>query len=116
MRMYCCMSSMCLYEAKYPDTTDPEYIRITKLIENLRSRGIIIERAAWDTDQSICRIIDKNGEKILPLVVTNNFIMITGRYPTDGEIKQILHMANTSFERKTRGLGSCAIPGYEFDE
>ena len=105
---------MCLYEAKDPDTTHPDYIRITQLIEKLKPKGILIERAVWDTNPNVSRIITKNGEKLLPAVVVNNFIMITGRYPTDDEIKQILHVSDNLIERKTHCC-SCCIPGYECD-
>jgi hypothetical protein len=106
---------MCLYEAKDPDTTHPDYIRITELIEKLKPKGILIERAVWDTNPNVSRIITKNGEKLLPAVVVNNFIMITGRYPTDDEVKQILHVSDNLIERKTHCC-SCCIPGYECDE
>ena len=56
------MSSMCLYEAKDPDTTHPDYIRITELIGKLKPKGILIERAVWDTNPNVSRIITKNGE------------------------------------------------------
>jgi hypothetical protein len=105
---------MCLYEAKDPDTTHPDYIRITELIEKLKPKGILIERAVWDTNPNVSRIITKNGEKLLPAVVVNNFIMITGRYPTDDEVKQILHVSDNLIERKTHCC-SCCIPGYECD-
>jgi len=105
---------MCLYEAKDPDTTHPDYIRITELIGKLKPKGILIERAVWDTNPNVSRIITKNGEKLLPAVVVNNFIMITGRYPTDDEVKQILHVSDNLIERKTHCC-SCCIPGYECD-
>ncbi|HKL98217.1 MAG TPA: arsenic metallochaperone ArsD family protein [Methanocorpusculum sp.] len=107
---------MCLYEAKDQDKTHPEYIRITELIAKLKPRGIMIERAAWDTDANVCRIIDKNGKKAFPVVVVNNFVMITGRYPSNDEIKQILHVSDALIERKYHGCGPCCVPGYECDE
>ncbi len=106
---------MCLYEAKDPDTTHPEYIRITELIEKLKLKGILIERARYDTNPNVARLISQKGEKILPAVVVNDFIMITGRYPTDEEVRQILHVSDSLIERKTH-CGCCCIPGYECDE
>ena len=109
------MSSMCLYEAQDPDTTDPEYIRITEIIDRLKPKGILIERATCDANPNIVRLMSRHGEKILPAVVVNDFVMITGRYPTDEEIKQILHVSDQLIERKTHCC-SCCIPGYECDE
>ncbi|WP_319378297.1 arsenic metallochaperone ArsD family protein [uncultured Methanocorpusculum sp.] len=109
------MSSMCLYEAKDPDTTHPEYIRITELIEKLKPKGILIERARYDTNPNVARLISLNGEKILPAVVVNNFVMITGRYPSNEEVRQILHVSDSLIERKTH-CGCCCIPGFECDE
>ena len=110
------MSSMCLYEAKDPDTTSPDYIRITKLIEQLKLRGILINRAKWDTNPNVSRLVSQNGEKILPAVVVNDFIMITGRYPTNDEIRQILHVPDKLIAEECQGCGCCCIQGYECDE
>jgi len=110
------MSSMCLYEAKDPDTTDPEYIRITRIIERLKPKGILIERAESGTNPNVVRLVAQHGEKILPAVVVNDFVMLTGRYPTDDEIKQILHVSDNLIERKTHCCSCCCIPGFECDE
>jgi len=110
------MSSMCLYEAKDPDTTSPDYIRITKLIEQLKLRGILINRAKWDTNPNVSRLVSQNGEKILPVVVVNDFIMITGRYPSKEEIRQILHIPDKLIADECQSCGCCCIQGYECDE
>jgi len=107
---------MCLYEPKDPDTSHPDYIRITGLIQKLKPKGILISRAEYDTNPNVVSLVAKHGEKILPAVVVNDFVMLTGRYPTDDEIKQILHVSDNLIERKTHCCSCCCIPGFECDE
>jgi len=110
------MSSMCLYEAKDPDTTHPDYIRITELIEKLKPKGILINREKWDTNTNVRHLVEKKGEGILPAVMVNDFIMITGRYPSKEEIRQILHIPDKLIADECQSCGCCCIQGYECDE
>ena len=110
------MSSMVIFEAKNPDKTTYEYLQTTELIDRLNPAGIEISRAVWDTNTNVRHLVEKHGEEILPVVMVNDFIMITGRYPSKEEIRQILHIPDKLIADECQGCGCCCIQGYECDE
>lgn len=106
------MASMILFDNETAQS-GPEKDRIDGIIQRLKDQGICIERhhvlheaARYPAVQ---KLVQEHGEKILPIAFVNGFVMITGRYPTNEEIRQILNVPLQLIEPKQEGC--CCISG-----
>ncbi|MCZ0861408.1 arsenic metallochaperone ArsD family protein [Methanocorpusculum sp. MG] len=105
-----------IFETKVPVSSNSENIRITSLISRLKQHGISIERYNQQTSPKKFQEIDTvgiliaaHGEQILPITLVNGFAMITGRYPSNEEIRQILTVPADLIAEKNEGC--CCIQG-----
>ncbi len=105
------MTSVILLEREHPDTDNPDYIRVTNIFSKLTEAGFPISRipASTSSNAAVSRLLEQHGEKILPITLVNNFPMITGRYPANDELKQILSVPDGILEPKH--CGCCCIEG-----
>lgn len=89
----------------------PEYLRIKEVVPKLQEAGFSVSCFAWtDTSCAAAKaLIEKKGQIILPITVVNNFPMITGRYPSNDELKQLLNVPDGILEPKV--CGCCCIEG-----
>ncbi len=90
--------------------------RITAVVSRLKNQGISIERYScrmfpekFTGSNPVAQLISKHGDTILPITLVNGFPMITGRYPSNEEIRQILHVPQHLIEPKREGC--CCIQG-----
>ncbi|MDR0980590.1 MAG: arsenic metallochaperone ArsD family protein [Methanocalculaceae archaeon] len=105
-----------IFETKTTSPSDLENLRISALISHLKGNGIHIDRyypsespEKFRDDTIIGRLIAQHGENILPVIMVNGFAMITGRYPLNEEIRQILNIPRHLIEEKNEGC--CCIQG-----
>ena len=105
------MTSVQILEPSAPNTSSPDYTRITEVVKKLTEAGFSLTRlpASASANSAVLCLIEQKGETILPLVLVNNFPMITGRYPSNDEIKQILSVPDGIIEPKH--CGCCCIEG-----
>ena len=105
------MTSLQILDAASPNTESPEYRRLVSVTKKLTDAGFPISHmeAAESENPAVKRLLEQNGTKILPIVLVNNFPMITGRYPTNDELKQILAVPDGIIEPKH--CGCCCIEG-----
>lgn len=105
------MTSLILLEPANPDMENPDYLRVTTVFEKLSGAGFQVSRllASTSSNPSVVRLLEQHGEKILPITLVNNFPMITSRYPSNDELKQILAVPDGIIEPKH--CGCCCIEG-----
>lgn len=101
---------MMILERENPHPS-PDFSRVSDVLEKLSAAGFAISRmpAAASTNPSVLRLLEQKGETILPITLVNNFPMITGRYPSNEEMKQILSVPDGILEPKR--CGCCCIEG-----
>jgi len=87
----CCPTGLCGVGV------DPELLRISAVLDTLKKQGITVDRfnlnsapAEFITDQTINAYINEKGAEGLPAVMVEGKIVITGRYPTNGEFAKLL--------------------------
>lgn len=104
------MTSMMILEQDVP-VSSPDFSRVLSVLERLSAEGFAISRmrASASENPAVLRLLEQKGEKILPITLVNNFPMITGRYPSNEEIKQILSVPDGILEPKQ--CGCCCIEG-----
>ncbi len=103
--------NMIIIEPDAPDTTSSEHRRINEIITKLSEIGIVLRRTsvAKTENETALRLLKTKGRSALPLVLVNDFVMISGRYPSTDEIKQILNVKDDILEPKQ--CGCCCIEG-----
>lgn len=110
------MAKMEIFETDVPAVSNPENLRITSLISRLKQHGISIERynrqispKKFEENRRVGNLVAAHGERILPITLVNGFPMITGRYPSNEEIRQILTVPADLIAEKKEGC--CCIQG-----
>lgn len=110
-----------IFETGCASQSDPEESRITAVLSRLGERGGSIKRYSRQSfpekftgTSVIGNLISRHGESILPVTLVNGFAMITGRYPSNEEIRQILNLPKHLLEPKREGC--CCIQGYDCRE
>lgn len=83
----CCATGACGPEV------DPKLVQFAADLDWLKSSGIIVQRhnlsqnpAAFVENQTIQTTLAEQGEAALPVVLVNDRIAATGRYPVRGEL------------------------------
>jgi hypothetical protein len=87
----CCDTGVC------GPSVDPELLRISTVINNLRSNRILVERynlasnpQAFVNNQEINKMLNDNGVEILPVTMVNGRVVKSKTYPTNAEISKFL--------------------------
>ena len=104
----CCDTGVCGVNV------DPELVRISTVINNLKKNGITIERynlssepMAFVNNNKVKDALDKNGIDRLPLILVDDDIVIEGRYPKNEEIMELLQISKDYLESCSSGNDSC---------
>lgn len=89
----CCSTGLCGVGV------DPELLRISTVLNSLKKNGIEVERfnltnapMKFITNKAINQLINDKGVDELPATVVDEKIIITGRYPTNEEIVELLNI------------------------
>lgn len=82
----CCSTGVC------GPAVNPELLRVSTILNNLKNKGIIVERhnltnnpQVFIDNKEINNIIMTKGVNALPIVVLDEKIMKTGSYPSNEE-------------------------------
>jgi hypothetical protein len=82
----CCPTGVC------GPSVDPELIRVATVLNNLKKRGVFVERyglsntpRAFMVSAKISALLRKQGPGALPAIVVDGEIVKTGKYPTNEE-------------------------------
>ncbi|MCY6483835.1 arsenite efflux transporter metallochaperone ArsD [Clostridium aestuarii] len=89
----CCSTGVC------GPGVDPELLRVSTILNNLKNKGIIVERynltsnpQAFVDNKVINQLLNSDGIDILPVVIVNGEIVKTKAYPTNEEFCKLLEV------------------------
>jgi len=89
----CCPTGLCGVGV------DPELLRISTVLDTLKKHGVIVDRfnlnsapAEFIKNKTINAYINEKGTEELPVVMVDDEIVITGRYPTNEEFTKLLDL------------------------
>lgn len=87
----CCPTGLC------GPSVDPELLRVSTVLNNLKRRGIVVERYglsnaphAFTANAKINALLRSKGTAALPAVVVDGEIVKAGSYPTNAEFARWL--------------------------
>ena len=83
----CCATGLC------GPSIDPELLRISTLLSSLKEKGIVVERynltshpQVFAQNEAVKELLSKHGTAILPVTISGDHVVLTGRYPTNQEV------------------------------
>lgn len=89
----CCPTGVC------GPSVDPELLRISTVINNLKNKGITVERYNLTSNTQIFienkvinKMLIKDGVEILPVTMVDDEVVKTKAYPTDEELSNLLEV------------------------
>jgi NAD-dependent dihydropyrimidine dehydrogenase PreA subunit len=83
----CCSTGLC------GPSIDPELLRISTLIDDLKKAGVEVERfnlnsapAAFAETETVKNMLAIRGTEALPITMLDDTVVLTDRYPTNAEV------------------------------
>ena len=83
----CCATGLC------GPSIDPELLRISTLLSSLKEKGIVVERynltshpQVFAQNEAVKELLSKHGTAILPVTISGDDVVLTGRYPTNQQV------------------------------
>ncbi len=108
----CCPTGVC------GAAVDPNLMRIAAVINNLKEKGIIIERHGLSSEPQdfvsnkvISEILQKDGAEVLPVTLVDGEIVKTKEYPTNEELSNWLGVEVRSKQPLKKFNGGCGPKG-----
>jgi hypothetical protein len=87
----CCSTGVC------GPSVDKELLRVSTVLNNLKSKGVVVERhnltsnpQAFVDNKTINEILNKEGIEVLPVTMVDDEIVKTKAYPTNEEFCELL--------------------------
>jgi hypothetical protein len=99
---------------------DPELLRISTALSNLKKYGVVVNRynlsnapQEFIKNKEINKLIMGDGVESLPATVIDGKIVMTKKYPSNDEIAELLSVPKSYLgeEKKTKGSGCCCGDG-----
>lgn len=89
----CCSTGVC------GPGVDPELLRVSTVLNNLKNNGVIVERynltnnpQAFVDNEVINKLLNSDGVDVLPVIVVDNEVVKTKQYPSNEEICTLLEI------------------------
>jgi len=89
----CCQSGVC------GPNVNPQLLRITTVVNNLKNEGILVDRfnlssnpQVFASNTKIREALQKEGMKVLPITTLNDVIIKKGEYLTNEEFAKFLEI------------------------
>ena len=115
------MKKMCIYEGPMCCSTgvcgpspDEELMRVSTLVDKLRKSGANIDRynltnntKEFVENKTINSLLNEKGEDILPIVMVDDEVVMTGKYPSNEEFYELLFLSDDAKEGASNDGGSC---------
>lgn len=97
----CCSTGVC------GPGVDPELLRVSTALNNLKNKGVVVERynltsepQAFVDNKTVNKLLNNDGVEILPVTIVDNEVVKTKAYPTNEEFCKMLDIPE-SFLRAT---------------
>ena len=110
----CCETGLCGVNV------DPELLRITTVLNNLKNKGIMIERYNLNStpmefvkNNTVNQYVNEKGVEGLPVTLVDGEIVITGRYPANAEILNLLELPASVLLSENATSQGCCCSGQE---
>ncbi|MFU0831326.1 MAG: arsenite efflux transporter metallochaperone ArsD [Oscillospiraceae bacterium] len=113
----CCSTGLCGVGV------DPELLRVSTVLENLKKNGIEVERynlsnapQEFIKNEEVNQLISKDVD-LLPIVVLDGKVVLTKRYPTNDEFISMLNVPRSFLGEKSnipatpKSSGGCGCSG-----
>ena len=108
----CCSTGVC------GPSPDEELMRVSSLVDKLNKSGASIERynltnntKEFVENKTINNLLDEKGEGILPVVIVDDEVVMTGKYPSNEEFYEMLFLSDEAKEETSSDGGSCCSGG-----
>lgn len=99
----CCETGLCGVGV------DPELLRISTVLNNLKNNGVVVKRfnlsnfpQEFINNTEINKLIMGDGVESLPATVVDGKIVITKKYPTNDEIAELLEIPKSYLGEETK--------------
>lgn len=111
----CCSTGVC------GPGVDPELLRVSTLLNNLKSNGVFVERhnlsnnpQAFVSNKVINELLNSQGVDVLPVIIVDGEVVKTKGYPTNEEFCSLLEIPESylkmKIQLKTKSSG-CGCKG-----
>ena len=104
----CCSTGVC------GPSPDEELMRVATLIDKLTKSGASIDRynltkntKKFVENKTINNLLGEKGKDILPVVMVNDEVVMTGRYPSNEEFYEMLFLADDIEQKTNNDNGGC---------
>ena len=112
-KMYIYEGAMCCSTGVCGPSPDEELMRVSSLVDKLNKSGASIERynltnntKEFVENKTINNLLSEKGEDILPVVMVNGEVLMTGKYPSNEEFYEMLFLSDDALE-ETNNDGGC---------
>lgn len=106
----CCSTGVC------GPGVDPELLRVSTILNNLKNKGVIVERhnltsspQAFVDNKTINNLLNTEGVDILPVIIVDDEVVKTKGYPTNEEFCKMLEIPEdylkATIKIKSKGCG-----------
>ena len=113
-KMYIYEGAMCCSTGVCGPSPDEELMRVSSLVDKLNKSGANIHRynltnntKEFVENKTINSLLDEKGEDILPVVMVNGEVLMTGKYPSNEEFYEMLFLSDEAKEETSSDDGSC---------
>lgn len=104
----CCSTGVCGVEP------DQKLLTFAADVEWLKQQGVDVERfnlgqqpMAYASNDTVREQLQKSGMNALPLIIADDQIVLSGRYPSRGEMEMWLTLGPVSFQNTGGSCGCC---------
>lgn len=113
-KMYIYEGPMCCSTGVCGPSPDEELMRVSSLVDKLRKSGASIDRynltnntKEFVDNKTINRLLEEKGEDVLPVVMVDDGVVMTGKYPSNEEFYELLFLSDEAKEETNNDSGSC---------
>ena len=116
-KMYIYEGAMCCSTGVCGPSPDEELMRVSSLVDKLTKSGASIERynltnnpKEFVENKTVNKLLDEKGEDVLPIVILDDEVVMTGKYPSNEEPYEMLFLSDDALE-DTNNDGGCGCSG-----
>ena len=112
-KMYIYEGAMCCSTGVCGPSPDEELMRVSTMVFKLTRSGASIERynltnnpKEFVDNKTVNKLLDEKGEDVLPIVIVDDEVVMTGKYPSNEEFYEMLFLSDDALE-ETNNDGGC---------
>ena len=113
-KMYIYEGPMCCSTGVCGPSPDDELMRVSTMVFKLTRSGASIERynltnnpKEFVDNKTVNKLLDEKSEDVLPIVIVDDEVVMTGKYPSNEEFYEMLFLSDDALEETNNDSGSC---------